>query len=393
MMAHLGVVHVNGDTTGDFQTLLGTLVTDGVMDHHFAFTLLEKRTRQEMTEQNPPAQAHGYGATQQQPNQIQLMFQAMMMQQMMQNGNNITGNPMFFPAVQNFALTRGDTTQVHLQPTGNRGRKRNKISNNARRMRIPAEIQHQAHVTKSDYSTVTSASTLANIAYTTFGLPMLSFHDDTIANVPEFLNSCLPCPSRNDKQSSSWIIKKGCNKLPKKTFLCQCHHPFQIRAHVKFLEGSYQKEIQLEAPVTDGIPEIPHPVVNGSVELKAPTIDEMNQETVCQDVIDFIDDTYNEEPLLLPTSVWLRIRHHQTIGQLMSNTEDNFRALVRLMKSSSWSRRNPPGPQLEDQITNNNALLNYINLHSILKYMPSIFDKLDPGSVTSLTHLCQLYCI
>ena len=156
MMAHLGVVHVNGDTTGDFQTLLGMLVTDGVMDHHFAFTLLEKRTRQEMTEQNPPA----HGATQQQPNQIQFMFQAMMMQQMMQNGNNITGNPMFYPAVQNFALTRGDTAQVQLQPPGNRGKKRNKISKNARRMRIPAEIQHQAHVTKSDYSTVTSARVL-----------------------------------------------------------------------------------------------------------------------------------------------------------------------------------------------------------------------------------------
>ena len=56
-MAHLGVVHVNGDTTGDFQTLLGMLVTDGVMDHHFAFTLLQKRTQQEMTEQDSAAQA------------------------------------------------------------------------------------------------------------------------------------------------------------------------------------------------------------------------------------------------------------------------------------------------------------------------------------------------
>ena len=74
MMAHLGGVHVNGDTTGDLQSLMGTLVTDGVVDHHFAITLLQKRTWQEMTEQNPPAQALGYGATQQQPNQIQFMY-------------------------------------------------------------------------------------------------------------------------------------------------------------------------------------------------------------------------------------------------------------------------------------------------------------------------------
>ena len=147
-----------------------------------------------------------------------------MMQHLMQNGNNNVGNPMFFPPVQNITLS-GDTlpvfpAQVHQQPTANRGRKRSRIPKNARGMHIPAVVQHQAHVTKSDYFAVTSASTLANIAYMTFGLPPLAFHDDTIANVPNFLNHCLPCLCCNDKQSSSWIVKKGCNKLPKKTFLC-----------------------------------------------------------------------------------------------------------------------------------------------------------------------------
>jgi hypothetical protein len=289
----------------------------------------------------------------------------------------------------------GPPTGVERPPLPVRGRP-------TKKSRQQPGVPHQVvarDITESDNSTVTSAGTTYCTAYADLHLPTLPFTDEDgkLPGVPGFLEECFECPFRGERQSS-WVVKKGSIRNVNgvsvyKSWKCRCPAPYVIRA---FVDMSKYKAIQLQAPVVNGKPQLPHPQGNAVLEITEPTnpirdgLDDEGTEVFERDILDFVNATYDEEPLLAPTSLWLRIRAHADLKKLVTNTDENFRLLVRLMKSLSFFRRNPTGGSVAEGICDNNSLLLYKIHNCITKTVPTNYVRVHPDTVVDFDHLCQL---
>jgi hypothetical protein len=289
---------------------------------------------------------------------------------------------------------------LQAQPTGG-GKQATNVRRARKKYRKKGEVPGHVHardITESDNSTVTSNGTSYCQQYGDLCLPLLPYHDGTdddaalFPRVPKFLNDCLECPNQPyGTRSMSWKVKKGSIRPPFKSYQCHCRRPYVIRAVV----DENECWIKLQAPLVDGIPQLPHPHCNGEVEISNPTnpildgSDSDGRVIFTPELLEFINYTYDEEPLLSPSSLWLRIRAHVVMKELLLNTNENFRALVRLMKSLSWMRRNPTGSASTEGICDNNSLLQFVSQNCITKSTPETYVKVDPLTVHNFSNLCH----